>query len=341
MYTYYSSFVTGTQNVIKNNLNDCNIQKLMDGGILYTTNKTPEEIEKIRFFNNTFMVVQIFENIDGRTPIEDMIENVNFDGNKSFLNYIKSKKRARTFHIFSSIENQLVSVDKKILGRFENELEKLTRLRTEFGKKVADLEFWFLYRTEKIGFFMLRITKNKKKLEKGELRPELTNILSLISEPKEDDIFLDPFCGSGAIPLERSRMANFKGIFACDRNEEEIKNLKEKIKSVKSKKLNKSFFVKKLDFFENKFDDNYFTTIVTDPPWGFFEKVGNIELFHTKMFEEMHRILIKNGLIVILTANKDLVTKNLNSMQLKLKLVETYDILVSGKKAAIYKIQKL
>ena len=341
MYTYYSSFISGTQDIIEKNLNDCVIQKIMDGGILYKTNKTPEEIGKIRFFNNTFMIIQVFENIDIETPIEEMINLTNLNKNKNFLNYIKINKKAKTFHIFLSVKNQLVSVNKKILGNFENKLEKLTGLKAEFRKKVADFEFWFLYRSENIGFFMLRITKNKKKLEKGELHLELTNILSLLSELKENDVVLDPFCGSGAIPFERSRIGNYKGIFACDINEDLVKKLKEKIKSIGNKKLNKSFFVKKVDFLNNNFDDNFFTTIITDPPWGLFEKIDNLELFYTKMFEEMYRILVKQGIIVILSANKDLIIEILSNMKAKLQFVENYDILVSGKKAGIYKIRKI
>lgn len=341
MYLYYSSFISGIQDIIKNNLEGCHIKKLMDGGVLYGTDKTPEEIEKIRFFNNSFMVIQTFENIGDEMPIENMINTVNLEENRQFLNYIKSKKRAKTFRIFSSIENSLVAIDKKPLGRLENRLEKLTKLRVEFNKKAADIEFWFLRRSEKIGFFMLRVTKNKKKLEKGELRPELTNILCLLSKPKDDDVFLDPFCGSGAIPLERSRICGYKGIFACDKNEEIVKKFKDEIKSIGSKKLNRSFFTKKVDFLSNSFDDGYFTTIVTDPPWGFFEKIDNIGKFYNDIISEMYRIIKPNGIIVLLTANRDEVIKSLENFRTKLKLLERFDILVSGKKSSIFKITKI
>jgi len=341
MYTYYSSFISGTHDIIKNNLCGLDVQKLMDGGILYSTDRPPKEIKKIRFFNNSFLVIQTFENLGDASPINKMIASIELEKNKHFLDYINSEIGLRTFRTFLSDKNHLISVDKNVLYRLETELEKITGLKVEPKRKVADLEFWFLYRTEKIGLFMLRITKNKKKVEKGELRPELANILSIMSNPTENDIFLDPFCGSGAIPLERSRICNFKGIFACDKNINATKNLKTKIKSIKSKKLNRSFFIKNLDFIKNNFDSCFFTTIVTDPPWGFFEKIDNLEIFYNKMLEEMHRILIKGGLIIILTANKDLLLKILDSMKSKLKLIKEYNILVSGKKAAIYKIKKL
>lgn len=339
MYTYYSSFISGVHDIIKDNLVDCNIKKIMDGGILYTTNKTPDEILKIKFFNNSFLVIKTFENIDAKSPIEYMIKNINFNHNKLFLKHINSKQK--TFHIFSSIENQFVSTNKSDLSIFEKKLEKLTGLKVEIDKKIVDLEFWFLYRSENIGFFMLRITKNKKKLKDGELRPELTNILCILSKPNENDIFLDPFCGSGAIPLERSRIKSFRGIFACDKNEEIIKNLKQTIKKISNKKLNKSFFAKNIDFLKNNFDNEYFTTIVTDPPWGFFEKIDNIFVFYNNILNKMHRILIKNGIIVLLSANKEEINTILQQNQNKFNLINNYNILVSGKKAGIYVIQKI
>ena len=55
----------------------------------------------------------------------------------------------------------------------------------------------------------------------------------------------------------------------------------------------------------------------------------------------MYRILKLNGLIVLLTANKEEMSNVLNNFKGKLELVDKFDILVSGKKASIYKIKKV
>ena len=101
-----------------------------------------------------------------------------------------------------------------------------------------------------------------------------------------------------------------------------------------------SFFVKNLDFFENNFDNNFFTKIITDPPWGFFEKIDNIDAFYSKFFEISYRILKENGILVLLTANKNEVESLLNKSLNKFQLQEKYDVLISGKKTGIYKILK-
>ena len=82
--------------------------------------------------------------------------------------------------------------------------------------------------------------------------------------------------------------------------------------------------------------------IVTDPPWGLYEDVGmEMEGFYDKMMKEMYRVLKTNGIIVILTANKDELEKVLLNFRNKLKILNKYNILVSGKKAAVYKIIKI
>jgi tRNA G10 N-methylase Trm11 len=190
---------------------------------------------------------------------------------------------------------------------------------------------------------MLRLTKNKGVLSKGELRPELTNIMCLLSEPSENDIFLDPFAGSGAIPLERARMKKgFKGIFCLEKDEDTFNKLRNFVKNIRDKKVQKSFFVKKADFFANSFDDGFFTSIVTDPPWGIFSGLDEEpDVFYLKILNEINRITKKSGKIVILTACKNEMDLALKELTNTLKLVNKLDILVSGKKASIYKIEKL
>lgn len=89
------------------------------------------------------------------------------------------------------------------------------------------------------------------------------------------------------------------------------------------------------------FEDQFIDKIVTDPPWGMYEDVGmDIEIFYNHMMKEMYRVLKPKGIIVILTAKKDELEKVLLGFKSRLKLLEKYNVLISGKKASIYKILK-
>lgn len=347
MYTYYSTFISGAKEIVKSflpqNIKDLKIIKLMEGGILYKSSKDPEEIDEIRFFGNTFLVLKIFENIKSENAVESMIregltEN-EINKNKGLIGYLK-ERRTKTFRMYPLLENKLVPISKKVSMHFENFIENTIKSKVEIDTRAPDLEFSFLYKTENIGFFMLKTTKNKKKLERGELKQELANILCLLSDVKNDDIILDPFCSLGSIPLERSRVGDFKGIFASDDNEDGVKFLKEKIKKIDNKKLNKSFFIKNMNFFENKYDENYFSTIISSPTFKCSEK-SEMENFYQKVLLEMYRITKAYGNIIILTAKRDDLSEILGNMRDKFKLVSKYDISEMGKNFCIFKINPI
>jgi len=79
--------------------------------------------------------------------------------------------------------------------------------------------------------------------------------------------------------------------------------------------------------------------IITDPPWGI--SVGtdlNLLDFYSKMLTEFRRVVKTNGRLIILMGNKEIFEKVLKSYFSDFKLEEKYDILVSGKKASVYKL---
>ena len=129
-------------------------------------------------------------------------------------------------------------------------------------------------RSENIGFFMLRLTKNitNKKLPAGELRPELAYILCYLSNPNKNDVFLDPFAGYGSIPIERARNFPYNLVFASDKNKDFKRIIRDRMKS---KKMSKTIIPKVQNALSmQSFDDEFITKIVTDPPWGFHEKMS-------------------------------------------------------------------
>ena len=66
----------------------------------------------------------------------------------------------------------------------------------------------------------------------------------------------------------------------------------------------------------------------------------DINVFIRKCCRSFTRILKPNGILVLLTARKKEFENSLADCQNKYKLVDKYHILVSAKKAAIYKIIK-
>jgi 16S rRNA G966 N2-methylase RsmD len=340
--SYFSTFISGLQEVIKSaledQLSDVEIGLLFDGLIIFQSDQPIQKIKSLRFLNNNFLLLHLFhpkrKNVAGN-PIDNM------------MNAILKKpalipgvprwaiKEARSFRIIASIENQTISVENDLLSKIERFFAYRLKLKTNRSR--PDIEVWFIERSEGYGFIGIRIkhTQNVEKvLQKGELRTELANMLCYISEPDKEDVFLDPFAGSGSIPIERATAFPYKQVIA---SEADIKTFERLKKRVSESKLN--IILGQWDALNLKsIPNNSIKKIVTDPPWGVFSQPDiDLKVFYLNMLNEFIRILQKDGLITLVMGQKELFEIALNKVP-ALTLKEKYNILVSGKKAAIYKM---
>ena len=346
MTRYASTFIVGLKDFIETFLNEMlptvKIHLLLDGLVVYQTSMNLRELKRLRCFNNTFLVLRMYKDLPA-DPVHALLERILKDKaiEKTIFSNLKPREYGQTFRLIASNENQLVSIDSVLRNRVENKISNIRQLRLNRSK--PNIEFWFVYRNEGFGFFLKRITFHtayEKTLEKGELKPELSYILCSMSRPHENDIFLDPFSGFGSIPIERALSFPYNMIFAVDKDSNKIKFIKNKIKN---SRIKKNFIVKYQNALELKsFEGNFIHKIVTDPPWGIFEKVDiDINKFYFLMLKEFNRVLRKEGMMVILTARKEEFENVLTNFKKTLKLINKFDILVSGKKAAIYQIIKV
>lgn len=299
--TYFSTFIPGLGDVVvsqlKKQLLNFKQEFLSDGLVIYSSDSDIAKIKQLRFLNNSFLKL----NEDLRFPY----------------------KLGETFRVVFSKENELAKINRERLSRIEDKVARINSL--EINRANPDFEVWFLERSEGVKLIGLRLTKHpdyKTILAKGQLRPELANLLCLIADVGSEDVVLDPFAGSGAISDECRNFLH-KEIIAGDislRNERIVKIDATKMSSVLDKTIDK---------------------IVTDPPWGVSVGV-NLDLpsFYSQMLGEFYRVLKPDGVAVVLIGDKELFEAVLEKYFNKFNLENKYDILVSGKKAAIYKLRK-
>lgn len=343
MFIYASTFISGLQDWIAEYLPavlpGATIRLLLDGLVVYKTPQPPGSILRLRFFNNSFLVIRQFSDLS-QQPIREMATALAQDRNlkQRIAAALAPADTGKTFRLIASVENQLTTLDHTLRTTIERTITGVQRLRVNRSK--PDIEFWWLTRREGCGFFLRRLTTHtayEKTLEKGELRPELAHILCALSEPTAQDIFLDPFCGSGAIPLERATAFPYNLVFATDHDAEHIRRVKQRTKGVRTRQ---PLLVKQQNALNlQAFEAGFIHKIATDPPWGFFEQTNmDIETFYAQMLQEFLRIVQPDGVIVVLTARKAEFEQAIAAFTPRLQLIQCYHILVSGKKAAIYKI---
>ncbi|HEX5228251.1 MAG TPA: methyltransferase domain-containing protein, partial [Bryobacteraceae bacterium] len=306
---------------LKDALPDARILFSLDGLTAYESAAKASAIAKLPFVTNSFLILKNFE---GRTMTE-MAADAARDGAWAIA------PLRGTFRVIASVASQLVSLDGKVMEAIEKRIAEKTKLRTNRAK--PDHEFWLLERSEGHGFFALRLSHHQaydKSLQKGELRPELANILCRLSDPAPNELFLDPFCGSGAIPIQRAGFSGAGLVIASDNDPAKVEALKQRIKDLG---LRKRVVVRRDDALNlDRYEDGSIHKIVTDPPWGHFVDLPSAD-FYPAMLSEFARVLRSGGKLVILTA-EDLKPDE------RFALRKKFNILVSGKKAAVYVMER-
>ncbi|MCL5016007.1 MAG: methyltransferase domain-containing protein [Patescibacteria group bacterium] len=339
MKTYISTFITGTQEIVGELLKKrrVTVKLLLDGLVVYESDYPEREIRNFRFLNNTFIPVRIFSDLKpDKKSVERILSTVINDKNTRGKVAANLPARRKNFKIVTSLENQTIAIDRDLLEKLEAILSQAGNLRLNIKK--PDLEFWTLVRREGFGFFGIRITYpyiKEDQREKGELRSEIAYIMSALSEPTPKDTVLDPFAGHGAIPLERARGFPFRKIIAVEKDRRLVFFLKKEMGRDKKK-----IDAEQGDAFNLKIKSGAVDKIITDPPWGIYEETDiPLDEFYKKMLSEFLRVLKPGGILILLIGQINVFEKvvvELGSLQID----KRYPILVSGRKATIYKARK-
>ncbi|HSS77274.1 MAG TPA: methyltransferase domain-containing protein [Thermoanaerobaculia bacterium] len=343
MTTYLSTFIAGLGGPIRRalaeRLPDVRIALELDGLILYESSRDAAAIRGLPFFNNSFLMLKTFSGLGterGEEVLNEMLAATLREGDLAgrIPRHLKG-----TFRLVTSWSNVLTAVDRDLLEKVEGRIAASGRLRSHRGR--PDHELWLSYRSEGHGFLLLRLTRHtayEKVLDKGTLRPELAWMLCWLSEPREGELMLDPFCGSGAIPLMRATQFPRGLVLASDLDAALVEKLKAR---VKEGDLKKRIVVRQGDARDlSRYEEGSIHKIVTDPPWGSFQELAaGPETFYREILTELARVLAPEGLLVILLARADFLPPLLETLP-ALELVESWPILVSGKKAEIFKLRK-
>ncbi len=338
---FYSTFITGFERVVKETLlrrlKNVMIQTVGDGFVVYRTNSSMDDIKRLKFLNNSFVFLKKVEGTREKT-IDTMLLEVIKDKvmMRDIHNAFKGKRY--TIRIRASVENQFVGVDKELQKKVENML--IGQGNFTVDRSLSDLELWVSMRKEGFTLFGVRFTKRanyEKTLAKGELYPELTYMLCLLSDPKKDDIFLDPFCGSGAIALQRAASFPHKQVLAGDMDAGLVNALRKRIERSRNKITVGRWDARKLTTFDAASVD----AIVTDPPWGSYGTADiDLDVLYRDMLTEFIRVLKAYGTLVVLTAQYELFESKLADVEEALVLIAQYHTLVSGRKAGVYVLKR-
>lgn len=331
MAEFVASFTTGFQSVVEQDLpkrlNGVKIINLFDGLIHFSYSGNSRDLDKIIYFNNTFFVLKTMKG-----------KGLNFP---SMVGAVASERKyylinKGTFRVRFVQENQFTKVDKNISRRAEEIV--LSNSKLQIDRLNPTTEIWYSIRREGFAFCGQLISKREfteKNLNKGELRPEIAYFISSFADINvkvENPVIAEPFCGYGAIPIQIAKKFRFSKFYVSDIDDEKIKMV-----SAKKQLQNENIDVRTADAMElSHIEDKSVDRVISDPPWGFYEDIGDIADFYRRMFKSLLRILKDDGKMIILTARKEeleTVAKEFN-----LEIEAAVHTLVNGKKAGVYKL---
>ena len=328
MAEFISSFITGFQSVVKNDLSlrfpNLKIINLFDGLVHYRFDGDSRELEKIIYFNNTFFVLKTMKGKNLNFP--QLVNSVCTSKNYFLVN-------KGSFRVRFQNENQFAKVDKNYTRRAEEYILNNSKLKLD--RLSPTNEVWFSIRREGFAFCGELISKREfteKNLNKGELRPEIAYLICCFAGIQPDDTVLEPFCGYGSIPVQLAKKFRFQKLFICDIDGEKVQ-----LTGARKQLSAPNIDCRAADALVlPHIKDGSISLVITDPPWGYYEEMPDIEGFYRKMFASLKRVLADGGRAVILSARKEELERSAAACNFEIK--DSLHTLVNGKKAGVYLI---
>ncbi len=310
MSQYFATFPAGTFELIAKHLKTFRIEELKiaerdDSSVVFVSTLHIERLVELRYFTNVYLVV-------------DNLKTLPKDVAKGGYFRLMLLKNGSPHQLDVSERNKLEANISHDFG-----LEANTHLSRN--------DFYLIERSSGKRLLTLRLPRAKFKREKlpaGELHPELAHILCLAAGVKAKHLVADVFAGYGSIPFEAVRGFGCKEVIAVDNQKLPHRHAHNSIKWHEGD-------ARKLDFLS----DNCIDRVVTDPPWGIYDsKVDNLTTLYTDFIDEVQRVLKPDGVVVVLSGFDK--AEQCFEQAKKMKPIGKWNVLVSGKKAAIYKLQK-
>lgn len=351
-HRYLATFAAGFEPVIgellSESLSGAILLRTESGMILFEYSGPFDRASSPSFFNNVFLVLREWKT--SACSFSDMIKGAASSSRIADAALACRALTVSSYRVRFSRENAFESVDKKVTEAAERLVTAGTGLASD--RFSPGIEFWFLIRRENYACFALRLTKKQsteKYLAQGELRPEICRLVIALAGVRDDDrALLDPFAGHGSIPEVLARLYPAATVYASDASRELVTALEQRFSAPSPNAARVT--VRQCDALELSYcADASVDAIVTDPPWGEWEgsnfgKARGIADLYRGMLAEFDRVLAPKGRACVLTGAKrefEAAVAECSAFAASAAL-EGFrtDILVNGKKCAVYRLAR-
>lgn len=204
----------------------------------------------------------------------------------------------------------------------------------------ADVELWAtmidaeFFLTVRLSDDTMRHREYKAAHRPASLRASSAAALVWLSEPRADDVVLDPFCGAGTILIERAHLGRYAMLLGSDRDHAAIAAARINVGT-----RYKPIQLENWDAGAIPLGDASVDKIVTNLPWGLrYGSHGENRKLYPRWFREFSRVLKSGGVMVMLTAEWRLMRELERAGKIAADRIIRVSVL--GRPAAIYVCRK-
>lgn len=328
---YISTFPVGFETVVQKYMTttkrgDYHIDQLESGFVQYTSSVPQSKLFKRPLFSTTLAVILTL----GKTNELKQVRSKMTPLLKSIV--LPKDITVRSFKLLVLNENTPTALadDKTIrymLGK---------QLRLEHVSHHPDCELILMRRSNGQTYLLLRTYHVASKNQKGELSENIASLLCYTAGVQKNEIVLDPFAGHGSIPFACAAYFNPKKVIALEKDE----LLANKLRSLLPEKcVAHQQDIMSINEENELYLPHTIDRIVTDPPWGIYEESANIASLYVSFAKLCDNALRKFGTATILTAQPKVLLDSFADYR-RFKEKNNFNVLVSGKKAAVITLQK-
>lgn len=333
-YLYAINFVPGFEDLVGQLLKGLDAEAVLSEEafciVKLKEKLKPRDYVKFNFAKN---VVQLLEwsGKDGQLNLNFDVDPNDFElGGYSTFN-LRNFESAKPTKMDSSIRDHLTS-----------EISK--KFNLEYRSFNPDVDFVLAKRRGGVSYFGVKLKLREKiSLQKGELDPDVANLLLELGGIKNADFMLDAFAGNGGISKEAlrsfgagtNRGSHNLNVILVEKSSRLVNRLKVEL----DKKLARVIAGDVVKFLNKT--DKVFDLVVADPPWGDFEDYPGgleaLEKLYLDFLEAAKGKISKDGIITIMSSKKEVLERAAECSGLKLEA--SLNILVSGNKVLVLKLR--
>ena len=293
---YVALFPAGAASLVaegvRSLLPDARVGESDDSALSFSTRVRLDSADAVPIARNLFLVRRRVARRDLNATVADLTSRVTD---------LPRPPGCTGFRLMFHVDGQLVAGSPRARQALGEAISAATGLKAQPRGRCQ--EYWVIGRRDwSAMYFAERLPAGKTHLpvDKGSLSAELSALLVSLSRPDPEDVFLDPFAGSGSIVAARLATPARKVIFN-DRDTSLYRAAMARLGhqpglAYSHEDGTAMTSVRSADV----------SAIVTDPPWGEYdESVGNYAQFTRSMAAEFSRMLNpRAGRLVLLVSRR-------------------------------------